>query len=131
MRLVLVRHAEAAAGDPDELRALSPAGEEQARALAGRIASEHGVDAVLSSPLLRARQTADAIARAAGLDAQPSDLLGPGATVDDVLLAAAAQGDTVVLVCHNPDCQLIAAELGAVVPHGFPPAGYAVIDLPA
>ena len=128
---MLVRHAEAAAGDPDELRALSPAGEEQARALAHRIASEHGVDAVLSSPLLRARQTADAIARAAGLDVQSSDLLAPGATVADVLLAAAAQGDTVVLVGHNPDCQLIAAELGAVVPHGFPPAGYAVIDLPA
>ena len=35
MRLVLVRHAEAAPGDPDELRALTPAGHEQARA-AGR-----------------------------------------------------------------------------------------------
>jgi phosphohistidine phosphatase SixA len=130
MRLVLVRHAQASSGEPDELRALTAEGGEQARLLADRLATEQNVDAVLSSPLLRARQTADAIARATGLETQPHELLAPGATVDDVLLAAATQGDTVVVVGHNPDCEQIAAELGAAAPHGFPPAGYAVIDLP-
>ena len=65
MRLVLVRHAEAAPGEPDELRALTSEGREQARVLAAELARERP-DAVLTSPLLRARQTADAIARAAG-----------------------------------------------------------------
>jgi phosphohistidine phosphatase SixA len=131
MRLVLVRHAEAAPGEPDELRGLTPQGREQARALADELVAVDAPDAVLTSPLLRARETADAIARAAGLEAQAHDLLAPGATADDALLAAAAQGETVVLVCHNPDCQQIAAELGAPAPHGFPPASYAVIDVPA
>jgi phosphohistidine phosphatase SixA len=33
MRLVLIRHAEAVPGSPDELRALTPEGREQARRL--------------------------------------------------------------------------------------------------
>jgi len=37
MKVVLVRHAEAAPGDPDELRTLTPAGHEQARALGERL----------------------------------------------------------------------------------------------
>ena len=132
VRVVLVRHAEAAPGKPDELRELTPEGRRQAGALAARLASELRVDAVLSSPLLRARQTAEAIAGAAGLEPRPHDLLAPGATADDVLLAsAAAEAETVVVVGHNPDCQQIAEALGASAPHGFPPAGYAVIDLPA
>ena len=45
--------------DPDELRTLTPAGHEQARALGVQLRAD-GVqpDAVLSSPLLRARETA-------------------------------------------------------------------------
>jgi phosphohistidine phosphatase len=129
MRLVLVRHAEAAPGEPDELRGLTPEGREQARVLAAALALERP-DAVLTSPLLRARQTAETIARAAGLEASPHELLAPGATTGDILLAAAEHGPTVVVVGHNPDCQEIATELGAPALHGFPPAGYAVIDVP-
>ena len=36
MRLVLIRHAEAAEGSPDELRTLTAEGREQARALGER-----------------------------------------------------------------------------------------------
>jgi phosphohistidine phosphatase len=128
MRLVLVRHANAAPGSPDELRPLTPNGRAQARELVRQLAGERP-DAVLTSPLLRARETAGPIARAAGLAVEPSDLLAPGATADDVLLAVAGRGETVVVVGHNPDCERIAAELGADAPHGFPPAGFAVIDL--
>ena len=64
MRIFLVRHAQAAPGDPDELRPLTPEGQAAARALAERLAAEQPT-AVVSSPLLRARQTADEIARAA------------------------------------------------------------------
>ena len=129
MRLVLVRHAEAAPGDPDELRPLTPSGRAQARRLGEELAPERP-DAVLTSPLLRARETADAIARAAGLDAEPVQRLAPGATPDDVLLAVAGRGETVVCVCHQPDVGLVAAELGAGEPPPFPPGGVAVIDLP-
>ena len=62
MRLYLVRHAKAEQGEPDDLRRLTPDGRAAARDLGRRLAAE-GVapDAVLSSPLLRARETAEEI----------------------------------------------------------------------
>ncbi len=130
MRLVLVRHAEAASGEPDELRPLTPVGRAQARRLADELAPTKP-DAVLTSPLLRARQTAETIAKAAGIAAEPTPGLAPGATSDAVLLATAGRGETVVCVGHQPDCGLIAAELAGGQPPPFPPAGIAVIELPS
>lgn len=109
MRLFLVRHAEAAPGDPDDLRPLTDAGRAAARALAARLAPEHP-DAVVSSPLLRARQTAEAIARAARVDVAVDERLAPGATADD--LRESVQGhDTIVAVGHQPDCSEIVLAL--------------------
>jgi phosphohistidine phosphatase SixA len=130
MRVYLVRHAEAAPGEPDELRALSAAGRETARALGDRLAAEARVDAVLCSPLLRARETAEAIAQAAGVPAVSTELLAPGAAVDDLLEAVAGRGETVVCVGHQPDCGQIAAALGKVPAPQFPPGGLARLDLP-
>ena len=90
VQLYLVRHAEAADGDPDELRPLTAEGRETARALGERLAKE-GVqpDAVLTSPLLRARETGQALARPAGIEAEPDERLAPGATAAAVRAAAA------------------------------------------
>ena len=106
MRLFLVRHAEAAPGEPDELRPLTPAGRAAARALGERLAPEQPA-AVVSSPLLRARETAEQIARAADLAPEPDERLAPGATPDDLLAAVADRGETVVAVGHQPDCSAI------------------------
>ena len=129
MRLYLVRHAEAAPGVPDELRPLTRAGRAQARELATRLAGE-GVDAVLTSPLLRARETGAPIAREAGLAPVIDERLAPGATADDVLRAASGRGEAVVVVGHQPDCGLVAAELLHASPPAFPPAGLCAIDVP-
>jgi phosphohistidine phosphatase len=110
MRLFLVRHAEAAPGEPDELRPLTPAGHAVARDLGERLASEHP-DAVVSSPLLRARETAEQIARAAGLTPEADERLAPGATADDLQAAVAGRGETVVAVGHQPDCSAIVLAL--------------------
>src|SRR5438270_9907029 len=94
VRLYIVRHAEAAPGPPDERRALTPEGHEQARALGRRLRDE-GVrpDAILTSPLLRARETAKDL----GLgDSEPHERLAPGATPDDVRAAVAGRGDTIL-----------------------------------
>jgi phosphohistidine phosphatase len=127
MRLVLVRHAEAAPGDPDELRALTPEGHEQARRLGERLRAE-GVepDAVLTSPLLRARETATELGFG---DPQPLDELGPGATVDDIWTAIAGRGETLVVVGHQPDCSRITAALRGGDEPAFPPAGAEIIEL--
>jgi phosphohistidine phosphatase len=110
VRLFLVRHAEAAPGEPDELRPLTSAGRAAARVLGERLASEQPT-AVVSSPLLRARETAEQIARAADLKAEADDRLAPGANADDLKAAVADRGETVVAIGHQPDCSAIVLEL--------------------
>jgi phosphohistidine phosphatase len=131
MQLLLVRHAEAASGEPDELRPLTPQGREAARALGEQLAAE-GIrpDAVLSSPLLRARETAQELARPVGLEPEPDERLAPGATAEAVRAAAADRGATVVVVGHQPDCSQIAAALTGGPEPAFPPAGLVSIELP-
>jgi phosphohistidine phosphatase SixA len=130
MRLYLVRHAEAAPGQPDELRALTASGRSQARALGARLAAD-GVkpDVVLTSPLLRARETGAELARATGASAEPDERLKPGATVDDVRAAVTGRGSEIVVVGHQPDCGRIAAELTGGKEPSFPAAGMVVIEL--
>jgi phosphohistidine phosphatase len=127
VRLVLVRHAEAAPGKPDELRALTPEGHEQARQLGERLRAD-GIepDAVLSSPFLRARETATDLGFG---PPEAHDALAPGATAEDVLAAVAGCGETVAVIGHQPDCSQIAAALGDGTEPAFPPAGAHVLEL--
>ena len=130
MRLYLVRHAEAAAGEPDDLRPLTPAGRKTARALGARLAGEGTRPAaVISSPLLRARETAAELCRSLDCAPETDERLAPGATAEDVLATVAERGDEVVVVAHQPDCGHIAAELGGGSKPTFPPGGMAVLEL--
>lgn len=126
-RLILVRHAHSDPGDPDSLRPLSARGRKQAREL-GELVAALAPDAVLASPLLRARETAAAVAKAADVDLRVDDRLAPGATAEDVLAAVEGAGDTVVVVGHQPDCSEIALALGAG-DRDFAPAAFAEIEL--
>ncbi len=127
MRLILVRHAPAAPGAPDALRPLTAVGQLVAREVGERLAAKHP-DAVVSSPLLRACQTAEEIAEAAGLTALIDDRVGPGATVESVRAAVAERGEVVVVVAHQPDCgEIVLALTGETVT--FPPGGVAELDL--
>jgi phosphohistidine phosphatase len=130
VRVYLVRHAEAAPGEPDDLRALTPDGRRAARDLGDRLANE-GVrpDAVISSPLLRARETAAEIGRALGVEPEADDRLGSGATADGLRELVEGRGETVVAVGHQPDCGRIAAELGDGVEPPFAPAGVVVLEI--
>jgi phosphohistidine phosphatase len=133
VRLILVRHAHSDPGDPDELRPLSARGRKEARALGERLADERP-DAVVTSPLLRARETAASIAKAAGVELRVDERLAPGADADDVVAAAegagagAGAGKIVVIVGHQPDCSEIVLALAGTDP-GFPPAGSYELDV--
>ncbi len=130
MRLYLVRHAEAAPGEPDDLRTLTPAGRDAARALGERLSAEGAHPAaVLTSPLLRARQTAAELARALGCEHEADERLAPGATAEGVRAAVADRGNEIVVVGHQPDCGRIAAAIGGGGEPPFPPAGVAVLEL--
>ena len=130
MRVYLVRHAEAAPGEPDDLRALTPEGRRAARDLGERLAAD-GVrpNVVVSSPLLRARETANEIARAVGVEPETDERLGFGATAAGLRETVEGRGETVVAIGHQPDCGRIAAELGDGTEPPFPPAGVAALDL--
>jgi phosphohistidine phosphatase len=127
---LIVRHAEAASGRPDDLRPLTPVGREQARELGSRLAAD-GVrpDAILTSPLLRARETGAELARALGVQTEPDERLAPGADAEDNRSAAAGRGETVVIVGHQPDCGRAAAALGGGPEPPFPPAGVFAVEL--
>ncbi len=132
LRLVLVylcRHAEAAPGDPDELRALTPAGVEQARRLGAQLAAADDPPAlVLTSPLLRARQTAEAIADATGAELRTEARLAPGATVAALREILAEEPAPLAAVGHQPDCSEIALAVTGTDP-GFSPGTAHVLEI--
>jgi phosphohistidine phosphatase len=127
--LFLVRHGHADPGEPDELRPLSERGREEARQLGERLATHPSPPRlVLSSPLLRARKTAEAIAAATSSALRTDERLAPGATPAQLREALESEDGPVAAVCHQPDCSEIAASLTGSDP-GFPPGGVAEIEL--
>ena len=129
MLVFLVRHAHAEPGDPDETRPLSERGRSEARSLATSL-SHHPTPPVIvvTSPLLRARQTADAIAAATGAVTRFDERLAPGTTVELLREVAGDEASPLVAVCHQPDCSEIAVALTGSDP-GFPPGGVAELTL--
>jgi phosphohistidine phosphatase len=130
MQLYLVRHAEAESGGPGHLRRLTAQGREQARALGARL-REDGVrpDAILTSPVLRARETGELIGAELGIEPISAEGLAPGASPESVTDAIAGHGEIVVAVGHQPDCSRVAAALKGGPEPKFPPAGAARIEL--
>jgi phosphohistidine phosphatase len=100
--LWLLRHGDAAEGSPDAERPLTKKGEKQARA-AGRALERLGVpmDACLTSPKVRAAETARIACEALGVEPQLEPKLAGGPFDADAL--AAGLGDNVLLVGHDPD----------------------------
>ncbi len=102
--LWLLRHADAAPGTPDEERPLTERGIRQARD-AGRALAQLGValDACLSSPKLRAMQTAALACEPLGIEVESCAALS-GAPFDATDLIT-GRGD-VLLVGHDPSFSL-------------------------
>jgi len=125
----LCRHAQAAPGEPDELRPLTPTGEEQALRLGRWLAEADPAPAiVVASPLLRARQTAALITRSTGGEVKIDARLSPGAGVDELRAVIEDAPGPVATVGHQPDCSEITVALTGADP-GFPPAAVAVLDV--
>ena len=100
--LWLLRHTEAADGSHDAERPLTEKGREQAR-WAGEALKALGVslDACLSSPKVRAYETAKLACEPLGVDVQQEPKLAGGPFDGEAL--AAGLGDEVLLVGHDPD----------------------------
>jgi phosphohistidine phosphatase len=100
--LWLLRHGDAAKGSPDAERPLTEKGERQARDL-GRALARLGVnlDACLTSPKVRAAETARLACEPLGIEPQHEPKLAGGPFDAEAL--AAGLGDNVLLVGHDPD----------------------------
>jgi phosphohistidine phosphatase len=98
----LLRHAEAEDGSPDAERPLTKKGREQSR-WAGEALAALGVkiDACLSSPKVRAADTAKIACEPLSVEVQLEPRLAGGPFDAEAL--AAGLGDEVLLVGHDPD----------------------------
>ncbi len=123
MKLYVMRHGPAedfAASGRDADRALTPSGRDRVRDVARALLdADEAPHAILTSPLVRARQTADLVALVTNLEARPgaveiSQDLAPGG--DGAGLARAlvrANKKRVMLVGHEPDLSALVHTLTA------------------
>lgn len=117
MRLYFMRHAQAV--DPEDwtgeevARPLTDKGRKRAEdAAAGLARLRPGIGVVISSPLVRAYETAAIVGRVIGLPAETSDLLRPGFDLMrlDQALGMRPDADGPLFVGHEPDLgQLVSA----------------------
>jgi phosphohistidine phosphatase len=130
LRLFLVRHAEAepqgTAGDGS--RRLTPEGRARFAAHARAVAWRVSIRSVVTSPLVRARETADLLAQTTGAPVVEEPALASGvSTGAEVLALARRLGPGVALVGHNPElADAIAHAAGRRVE--VRPGSVAVID---
>src|SRR5262249_45122611 len=120
MDLYLIRHADAVSrSDPgfsDEDRPLTDRGREQAHALAQAFHDRDVMfNAVVSSPLVRARQTAEEMLQHMPgplAELQFSDHLAPGGKYKKIRRFLLGLGvDSVALIGHEPDLSKLACRL--------------------
>jgi phosphohistidine phosphatase len=118
MQLLIIRHGIAvergAPGIPDEDRPLTPEGVEKfAEAAKGLASLVDRPDALLTSPLLRAKQTAGIAAAAWGkIEPTETAALAGGSFEEQAAVLDRYQGDTTVaLVGHEPHVSALLARL--------------------
>jgi phosphohistidine phosphatase len=122
----LLRHADAEDGSPDFDRRLTAQGEEQARTVGAALkALGVGFDACLSSPRVRALDTARLACEPLGIEPIEEEALRGGPI--DPLELALGHGESVLMVGHDPDFSMAVHDMtGAQV--RMPKAGIAAID---
>ena len=120
MRIILFRHGPAGTRDAarwpdDELRPLTSRGETRTFAAASGLARlEPQIDVILTSPLLRATQSARVLERALGdASIETLDALRPGGSYREIIQALGkfADAESVALVGHEPDLGKLAGTL--------------------
>jgi phosphohistidine phosphatase len=115
-QLWFLRHGEAEPHDarPDVDRRLTERGEEQSRAAGRALAAlEITFQLVLTSPRIRALDTARLACQELGCDIVIDESLSSGFTVEDALALAVDAGDDkrVLFVGHNPDLEEVVHDL--------------------
>jgi phosphohistidine phosphatase len=136
VELYFLRHADA--GDPeawtrpDAERPLSPKGRRQAERLGRHLAAlGFEPDAILTSPKVRAAETAEIVGEALGRDATVVDGLAGPLDIEDLaeILADQSSARRIVVVGHDPDFSELAAEIVGAPEVALKKGALARIDL--
>ncbi len=142
-RIYLLRHAKAAwtrAGERDFDRPLSDDGYRQAGLVADRALRQHyHPERIISSSAVRCRQTAELVGRklATGCPiTYCADLYNASVDVYLSVISASNRAGSLMLIGHNPTIEETLVALAgadqtlAIIPAGYPTAGFAVLDAP-
>jgi phosphohistidine phosphatase len=121
VKLVLMRHAEAGDADPrrypdDRLRPLTPGGVREHRAVVQALARMGlSPSAILTSPLVRARETAEITAQGLAWTGiiRPTDVLGDQFSADGLLAELRGEAASAAVLCvgHEPSLSAFAARM--------------------
>ena len=112
MDLYLVRHGQAEPGDNDACRPLSKKGLHQADVMAKWVKNLGvGVTRIEHSPLLRARETAEALAVQLNVDLFENPRLTPNADAHAMRTRILTEDRSLMLVGHNPFMEILAGLL--------------------
>ena len=137
-KFYLLRHADAAPIEPgqkDSARPLTKRGRRQAAEVAAEAKlKKSSLDVILTSPYVRARDTARIVAGVLGMSDKliEEPLLACGCSIQAIrkILARYPSGDSILCVGHEPDFGIIAADLlGLDQPRPFKKAECLAIDL--
>lgn len=140
MRLYLIRHGIASERlgsgiTRDADRPLTDQGKEEMRVVARGLAKLNvKPDVVLSSPLVRTRETAEILVAEFGCELKFTDALAPGVTAGSVWksIARYPEADQIVLVGHEPDMGMLVSQLVFAGPEfemPFKKAGVCRVDV--
>jgi phosphohistidine phosphatase len=137
-KLVLIRHSKTEAlhsGISDFDRQLKPRGKKDAELIARALMEKgYAPDLIISSPALRALQTAQIIAGTCGVNAdtiRQESFIYDGYTTDDFIRFLAGtkkEFNTIYVIGHNPDIALMAINLTEDNFFHFPTTAAAVIQ---
>ncbi len=133
IKLIVVRHgdAEQETGVPDDSRRITKKGKKQLKRTANFIDKmNYNIEGIVSSPLIRSRDSAEVIVDELGLDLKidMNDSLKPDADVSSTIAFIKQLKNNTVIVGHNPNLSLLLNKIA-----GFngelKKAGVAVINL--
>ena len=116
MKICFLRHGEADWPDwdkPDDERPLTDRGRREMRRVAKLLDRlEFSVDAILTSPLPRASQTAEIVAQRLGIGMQIESKLAHGFSLERLRqMAGKVEGESIMVVGHEPEFSAVIEEL--------------------
>jgi phosphohistidine phosphatase len=141
MQLLVIRHGsaeEAGRGVEDSRRALTEAGKKEMNEVSAGLAElVESVDLIAASPLVRAQQTAEIVAKAYGrIPVQTLEALSPGSDLDAIagFLRELHSAEIVAVVGHEPDLGTLVTWLMTGAGNSrvaFSKGGAALLDFPS